>query len=98
MQNRTLLCLAGVALLIGCDRSLTAPVYPGDSQRDFPVIPDGLDAIVGAPVSCVRGIAATFPCSNVDLVSFLPLADLGGGLGVPAYPGDPGSRPSDSVE
>ena len=28
---------------------------------------------------CVLGMAATFPCRNVDLASFLPLADIGGG-------------------
>ena len=28
---------------------------------------------------CVDGMAGTFPCRNVDLASFLPLADIGGG-------------------
>jgi choice-of-anchor B domain-containing protein len=28
---------------------------------------------------CVGGMAGTFPCNNVDLASFLPLADIGGG-------------------
>lgn len=28
---------------------------------------------------CVNGMAGTFPCNNVDLASFLPLADIGGG-------------------
>ncbi len=28
---------------------------------------------------CVGGMAATFPCRNIDLASFLPLADIGGG-------------------
>ncbi|HYN84911.1 MAG TPA: choice-of-anchor B family protein, partial [Pyrinomonadaceae bacterium] len=28
---------------------------------------------------CVDGSAATFPCHNVDLASFLPLAEIGGG-------------------
>jgi choice-of-anchor B domain-containing protein len=30
---------------------------------------------------CVNGIAGTFPCHNVDLASFLPLASIGGGTG-----------------
>ena len=28
---------------------------------------------------CVNGMAGTFPCNNIDLASFLPLADIGGG-------------------
>ena len=28
---------------------------------------------------CVGGMAGTFPCHNVDLASFLPLTDIGGG-------------------
>jgi choice-of-anchor B domain-containing protein len=30
---------------------------------------------------CVNGMAGTFPCQNVDLASFLPLASIGGGTG-----------------
>ncbi|HEY0083430.1 MAG TPA: choice-of-anchor B family protein [Pyrinomonadaceae bacterium] len=30
---------------------------------------------------CVNGMAGTFPCQNVDLASFLPLANIGGGTG-----------------
>jgi choice-of-anchor B domain-containing protein len=30
---------------------------------------------------CVNGMAGTFPCHNVDLASFLPLASIGGGTG-----------------
>ncbi len=32
-------------------------------------------------VPCVNGMAGTFPCQNVDLASFLPLANIGGGTG-----------------
>jgi len=28
---------------------------------------------------CVNGMAGAYPCSNVDLLSFVPLADIGGG-------------------
>lgn len=31
--------------------------------------------------SCVGGLAGTYPCSNVDLMAFLPLAQIGGGNG-----------------
>lgn len=30
---------------------------------------------------CANGMAGTFPCQNVDLASFLPLASIGGGTG-----------------
>ena len=44
----------------------------------------GLPAIVGQEVLCVDGKAGIFPCDNVDLISFLPVADMGGGRGVTA--------------
>ena len=31
------------------------------------------------PTTCSGGMAGTYPCSNVDLMSFLALADIGGG-------------------
>jgi len=43
----------------------------------------GPDAIVGGEVACSEeGQAALFDCSSVDLLSFLPLADMGAGRGV----------------
>ncbi|HEY0385357.1 MAG TPA: choice-of-anchor B family protein, partial [Pyrinomonadaceae bacterium] len=30
---------------------------------------------------CVNGMAGTFPCHNIDLASFLPLSEIGGGSG-----------------
>ncbi len=34
-----------------------------------------------AAVNCVGGMAGSYPCNNVDLLSFLPLASMGGGQG-----------------
>ena len=34
-----------------------------------------------AASECVDGMAGVYPCSNVDLMSFLPLSDIGGGGG-----------------
>jgi choice-of-anchor B domain-containing protein len=43
----------------------------------------GPDAITGSEVACSsEGEAALFGCSSVDLLSFLPLADMGAGRGV----------------
>lgn len=44
--------------------------------------PGGLDAVVGGRVDCVNGEAAGFECGEMDLVSFVPVADLGGGRGI----------------
>jgi choice-of-anchor B domain-containing protein len=42
----------------------------------------GMDAITGNRVNCTNNEAGSFGCSNVDLISFLPIADIGGGRGV----------------
>jgi len=42
----------------------------------------GLDAIAGEDVVCEDGRAGEFPCTDVDIVSFLPVSDIGGGRGV----------------
>jgi choice-of-anchor B domain-containing protein len=39
--------------------------------------------VTGQPVQCVNGKASAFNCSsNVELVGFLPISDIGGGRGV----------------
>ena len=37
--------------------------------------------VVGAVATCTGGVAAGFPCRNVDLLSHLPLSSIGGGRG-----------------
>ena len=52
------------------------------SQQIDDVEPTHDLAAVNALESCVGGIAAgTYPCSNVDLLSFMPLSSIGGGQG-----------------
>ena len=43
---------------------------------------EAMDPITGNQVDCADGTAASFACSDVDLISFLPLADIGAGRGV----------------
>jgi len=43
---------------------------------------EGYDAVVGEPLNCAEGAASVFGCSDVDLVSFVPVEDLGGARGV----------------
>jgi choice-of-anchor B domain-containing protein len=42
----------------------------------------GLTPVVGEKVECADGAAALFACEQVDLLSFLPIADIGGDRGV----------------
>ncbi|GGQ48028.1 choice-of-anchor B family protein [Couchioplanes azureus] len=37
------------------------------------------ERLAGAPLSCVDGKVDKYPCKNVDLLSFLPQSELGGG-------------------
>ncbi|MDR9419756.1 choice-of-anchor B family protein [Gracilimonas sp.] len=41
-----------------------------------------LDPITGNKVNCMDGNADVFTCNNVDLISFLPIRDIGGDRGV----------------
>lgn len=43
--------------------------------------PQTLAAAAGSVTTCVDGKAGTYPCSKVDLLSFLPLSNIGGGSG-----------------
>ncbi len=42
----------------------------------------GLEAITGDQVDCSEGSASIFGCDDMDIVSFTPTAELGGGRGV----------------
>ncbi|NNE46246.1 MAG: choice-of-anchor B family protein [Rhodothermales bacterium] len=44
--------------------------------------PTGLETVSGGRVSCDGGEANIFKCDRVDLISFLPVAEIGGGRGV----------------
>lgn len=42
----------------------------------------GLAAVTGDEVECSNGAASFFQCADVDLVSFLPIEDMGGARGI----------------
>ncbi len=78
-KNQTLTSIVStliIVLLSACDESPTGI--------------DPEDPIMDIPYPCENGLAAGFKCSNVDLLSFLTLSELGGGT-------VPGTVPSDSV-
>jgi choice-of-anchor B domain-containing protein len=43
---------------------------------------EGLDPLLGGTIECADGKAAVFDCTDVDILSFLPVQDLGGSRGV----------------
>ena len=42
----------------------------------------GIDPVLGAQVDCDDGTASLFGCDNVDLLSFMPIKDVGGTRGI----------------
>ena len=42
----------------------------------------GMESILGMPTECERGETAGFDCSDIDLISFLPVQEMGGARGV----------------
>ncbi|MCA9738921.1 MAG: choice-of-anchor B family protein [Gemmatimonadetes bacterium] len=43
---------------------------------------ENFDRVAGGQVDCAEGSATAFACTEVDLLSFVPVAELGGGRGV----------------
>ncbi len=43
---------------------------------------DGLEMIAGETVTCAEGVAAHFDCGDVNLMSFVPVSELGGEDGI----------------
>lgn len=93
MKQRNLVLLGMVILfLLGLWLATTAVSPPLAAQSEhipaetrFPqIVADRQPAQSLSPlsaISCVDGMADTYPCQNVDLLSFLPLSDIGGGSG-----------------
>src|SRR5215217_4179879 len=68
-------------------RDLKSQVVPDhashDHNHDRPeqVAPDTVPVQAAAASSCVGGMAGGYPCKNIDLLSNVPLAEMGGGNG-----------------
>jgi len=73
--------LSGRAAMLALAVTLSGPIV-GASATDDPS-PTGATKVLGGsgPASCIDGMAAGFPCSNVDLAAYLPLGSIGGGGG-----------------
>ncbi|HEX8457411.1 MAG TPA: choice-of-anchor B family protein [Pyrinomonadaceae bacterium] len=78
-----LLLLCSCALLLLVSHPPAGAAHDGDKHigEGGNGQPGGqaLSALGATP--CTNGMAGTFPCHNVDLASFLPLAEIGGGTG-----------------
>jgi choice-of-anchor B domain-containing protein len=53
-----------------------------EAAKVFPEVAPAMASITGVQVDCESGAADAFSCSDLDLLSFLSVADLGGGRGV----------------
>lgn len=89
-----LLCATFIVLAIGLFRGNSHTPY---AQAEAPVqseatVTDVMQAMMAdhqetedlqpmAMTPCVSGFAGSYPCNNVDLMAFMPLATIGGGQG-----------------
>ncbi len=85
MMKRLILVLflAASVLVLGIFRPILSATTPTAATREQ-FIADRIPAAPLEPlaaVTCDSGMAATYPCRDVDLLSFTPLSDMGGGKG-----------------
>lgn len=58
------------------------PLHARDTMRAFAAEHHHNENLAAQSIAtCTGGVADTYPCSNVDLMAFLPLAQIGGGNG-----------------
>jgi hypothetical protein len=58
------------------------PPHARDTMRAFAADHHHTENLAAQSITtCVGGFAGSYPCSNVDLMAFLPLAQIGGGNG-----------------
>lgn len=78
-----LLVLALLSVFVASSyRSLAAQDELTGTWRDYKDVPfetNPAESLSNVP--CAGGLADIYPCSNVELVAFMPLADIGGGSG-----------------
>jgi choice-of-anchor B domain-containing protein len=80
----TLSLLTAVAWLPGFAASATDPRAGTHAPSDVGLVADRQpvqDLAPRAETPCVGGFAGSYPCKNIDLLSFMPLAQIGGGTG-----------------
>ncbi|HWM89288.1 MAG TPA: choice-of-anchor B family protein [Thermoanaerobaculia bacterium] len=69
-------CLVGIVFLAGPAGAMP-PVELHDDHGEGTAPPTGAPPGAQAATSCVNGFAGAYPCKNVDLLSFLPLDQMG---------------------
>jgi choice-of-anchor B domain-containing protein len=55
-------------------------------EHRLPILAEGVPTERTADVRCIDGMAGTFPCSGVDLLSFTPLSEFGASMSPGAAP------------
>ncbi len=72
-------CLFLILLTLGLFLIFRAEAHEGEVQGGGPNgQPGNVPMSAMSTTPCVNGMAGTFPCRNIDLVSFLPLTEIGG--------------------
>jgi choice-of-anchor B domain-containing protein len=83
MRNKKFSLSLALLLILAVGGSSLLAAHDGEEiDGDGPNGQPGNQALVHMSATpCVNGTAGTFPCHNIDLASFLPLAEIGGGSG-----------------
>ncbi|MGI9066837.1 MAG: choice-of-anchor B family protein [Pyrinomonadaceae bacterium] len=72
-------CLLLILITLGLFLIFRAEAHEGEVHGGGPNgQPDNAPMSAMSTTPCVNGMAGTFPCRNIDLVSFLPLSSIGG--------------------
>jgi choice-of-anchor B domain-containing protein len=86
MRKRKLTLL--LAFLLMLTTAWSRPLLALHDEEDGDHVGDGTNGqpnnqpmFAMAATPCVNGLAGSFPCNNIDLAAFMPLADIGGGSG-----------------
>lgn len=83
MRPQRLLLAAATFFLVNsayAQQPVDLPLPPREAVQAAP-------AVLGARTPCTGGFAAGYPCRDVDLVAFLPIAEIGGATNVGATGG-----------
>lgn len=80
-MQRIWFCLAFMGLLLSVRPSIATTTRSDLYERIAAETSETTEAPALEATPCVNGLAAGYPCNNVDLISFMPLGSIGGGGG-----------------
>ena len=74
-------CVDGMGVARQCEEVAPFSFMPLNGNIEKSIVGPPLDINAIGQTACANGMADMFPCSNIDLQSFLPLDEIGGGSG-----------------